>query len=124
MFHSWRVLRVLNGGTRLFLLVCALDAFGYFGIQGVLLNLYLLRLGFGTPFIGLLLASGQLIWAVAALPAGMIGRRLGLRTAMILAFALSALGMGLVLLVEGLPRSLWPSWLFSCWAMLWIGAAL
>ncbi len=124
MFHSWRVLRVLNGGTRIFLLVCALDAFGYFGIQGVLLNLYLLRLGFGTPFIGLLIASGQLIWAVAALPAGMIGRRLGLRTAMILAFALSALGMGLVLLVEVLPRSLWPSWQFSCWAMLWIGAAL
>ena len=74
MFHSWHVLRAFKGGTRMFLLVCALDAFGYFGIQGVLLNLYLLRLGFGSPFIGLLIASGQCIWAITALPAGAIGR--------------------------------------------------
>jgi MFS family permease len=124
MFHDWRVLRAFNRGTHIFLMVCALDAFGYFGIQAVLLNLYLLRLGFGSEFIGLLIASGQLIWAIAALPAEAIGRRLGLRTTLILASALAALGMGLVLLVEVLPRPLWTLWLFGSWAVLWIGTAL
>lgn len=124
MFHDWRVLHAFNRGTRIFLMVSALDAFGYFGIQGVLLNLYLLRLGFGSEFIGLLIASGQLIWAIAALPAGALGRRLGLRAVLILAFALAALGMGLVLLVEALPGRLWTPWLFGCWAILWIGSAL
>jgi MFS family permease len=124
MFHDWRVLHTFNRGTAIFLLVCALDAFGYFGIQGVLFNLYLLRLGFGSEFIGLLIASGQVVWAVAALPAGIIGRRFGLRTTLIVAFVLAALGMGLLLLVEVLPKPLWSLWLFGCWIVLWIGSAL
>ena len=124
MFRTWRVLRAFNRGTHVFLMVCALDAFGYFGIQAVLLNLYLLRLGLGAQFIGLLIASGQLTWAIAALPAGAIGQRLGLRATLILASALAALGMGLLLLVELLPRSLWTLWLFGSWAILWIGTAL
>src|SRR3954469_19119079 len=124
MFQDWRVFRAFNCGTHIFLIVCALDAFGYFGIQAVLLNLYLLRLGYGAQFIGLLIASGQLIWAIAALPAGAIGRRLGLRATLILSSILAALGMGLLLLVEVLPRPVWILWLFGCWAILWIGAAL
>jgi MFS family permease len=124
MVRAWEALRGFNRGTVIFLLVCALDAFGYFGIQNVLFNLYLLRLGFGPEFIGLLIASGQLLWAVAALPAGVAGQRLGIRATMILAFVLAALGMGLVLLVETLPRSLWPAWLLACWGVLWVGTAL
>jgi MFS family permease len=121
MMHTWRVLRIFNRETSIFLLVSALDAFGYFGIQGVLLNLYLLRLGFGAEFIGFLIAGGQLIWAVAALPAGALSRRLGVRATLILAFVLAALG---ILLVEVLPQPLWTRWLFGCWAVLWIGSAL
>lgn len=124
MVRAWEVLRAFNRDTRIFLLVCALDAFGYFGIQNVLFNLYLLRLGFRLEFIGLLIASGQLIWAIAALPAGLAGRYLESRTTMILAFVLAALGMGLVLLVETLPPSLWTPWLLACWAVLWVGTAL
>jgi hypothetical protein len=41
----------------LWLLTWALAAFGYFGLQGVLFNLYLLRLGFGPEFIGLLIVA-------------------------------------------------------------------
>jgi MFS family permease len=90
----------------------------------VLLNLYLLRLGFGLEFIGWLIASGQIIWAVVALPAAAIGRRLGLRGTVIVAQVLLALGMGLFLLVEALPRPIWEFWLVGCWAVMWIGAAL
>jgi predicted MFS family arabinose efflux permease len=32
--------------------------------------------------------------------------------------------MGLVLLVEVLPKPFWTLWLFGCWAVLWIGSAL
>lgn len=124
MLNDWRILRTFNRGIWLFLLAWALTAFSYFGIQGVLLNLYLLRLGFGPEFIGLLIASGQIIWAVMALPAGAIGARMGLRAALITSSVLLTLGMGMLLMVEAFPRSVWAIWLFGCWMLLWVGAAL
>jgi hypothetical protein len=57
----WRVVRGFNRDIWLVLVTWALVAFAYFGIQGVLLNLYLLRLGYGPKFIGLLIGSGQLL---------------------------------------------------------------
>jgi len=124
MLGDWRILRTFNGSIRRYLLVWALISFSYFGIQSVLLNLYLLRLGFGPAFIGMLTASGQLIWAVAALRAGAVGRRVGLRTALVAGSAFLAFAMGALLLVEALPRAVWTVWLFGSWALLWVGAAL
>src|SRR5215510_9490930 len=124
MLSDWRILQSFNGSIRRYLIVWALISFSYFGVQSVLLNLYLLRLGFGPAFIGMLAASGQLIWAVAALPAGVLGRRVGLRTALVAGSAVLALAMGALLLVEALPRPLWTVWLFGSWALLWVGAAL
>ena len=124
MFRDWRVLFTFNRNVRLFLLAWALIAFGYFGVQGVLLNLYLLRLGFDTQFIGSLIASGQIAWALAALPAGAIGRRFGLRTALIIGSAISALGIGFLLIVEWLPKNDWAAWLYFAWILTWLGAAL
>lgn len=108
----------------LYLLAWGLMGFGYFGIQGVIFNLYLLRLGFGPEFIGLLTGSGQLIWALCALPAATIGRRVGARAALIAGIALSGTANGLVLAVELFPRPWWPAWLFGCWALLWASSAL
>src|SRR4029453_14908963 len=124
MLSDWRILQAFNGSIRRYLIVWALLSFSYFGIQGVLLNLYLLRLGFDAPFIGMLTASGQLIWALAALPAGALGRGVGLRTALIAGSTLLALAMAALLLVEALPRTIWTLWLFGSWALLWVGAAL
>src|SRR6266704_2374936 len=112
MHSIWFIVRGFNSSVRLWLLTWALAAFGYFGLQGVLLNLYLLRLGFGPEFIGLLLGSGQLMWAIAA---GAVGRRIGLRTALLSGFVLLGVAFGLLLLVEALPRALWVPWLFGCW---------
>ena len=117
-------IRLFNRDMRLYLLVWALVPFAYFGIQGVLLNLYLLRLGFGPEFIGLLIGSGQLIWALFALPAGVIGTRCGVRGAFVAGLLLSSLGSGLFLLVEQLPTGLQPSWLITSWMVMWLGAAL
>ena len=117
-------LGAFNRSLLLWLVAWALLAFGYFGVQGVLFNLWLLRLGFGPEFIGLLTGSGQLLWAIFALPAAAVGRRIGLRGALIAAYALSAAATTLLLLVEALPRPLWAGWLVGWWALLWVGAAL
>jgi MFS family permease len=124
MTRDWRALFTFNRDIRLFMGAWALIAFGYFGVQGVLLNLYLLRLGFDAQFIGAMTASGQIVWALAALPAGALGQRLGLRAALITGSACAALGLGLLLGVEGLPQALWVPWLYLAWSVMWVGAAL
>jgi hypothetical protein len=124
MVSAASVTRGFNRSVRLWLLTWALASFGYFGLKGVLFNLYLLRLGFGPEVIGLLVGSGQLVWAVAALPSALVGHRVGLRTALLSPFLLMGVAFGLVLLVEALPRALREPWLFGCWAMFWIGAAV
>lgn len=124
MFEYVRAFGRLNRDVKFYLAGNSLIAFAYFGIMGVLFNLYLVRLGFGAEFIGLLIGSGQLIWAILALPAGAIGLRLGLKRVLVLAQVLAALGFSLVLLVEWLPRAMWEGWLIGGWMILWVGAAL
>ncbi len=120
----WRVVRGFERSIVLWLAAWAFIGFAYFGIQSVLLNLYLLRLGFGTEFIGVLIGSGQLVWAALALPAGIVGSRIGLRQAMVASLVLIAACTGLLLAVEALPREVWVYWLFGCWIAMWVGAAL
>ena len=124
MFDGWHVLITFNRNIRLYLIAWGLLAFGYIGIQGVLFNLYLLRLGYDPELIGLLVGSGQLVWALLALPAGLFGQRFGLRTSLILSYLIVGISMALPSLVEFLPTAMWSSWLFSCWIALWAGAAL
>jgi MFS family permease len=124
MRNTWSMIRGFDRSVILWLLTWGLAAFGYFGLQGVLFNLYLLRLGFGPEFIGLLVGSGQVIWAAAALPSAAMGRCFGLRMAMLASFVFMGVGFGLLLLVEALPRPLWEVWLLGCWGIVWIGAAL
>src|SRR4030095_4934685 len=94
----WQVLRSLNPSLRRFLIASALVTTVAFGIEAVLLNLYLLRLGFDAKFIGLLWGVGQLVWASAALPAGHLSSRLGLRNGFFLGQAIYAFGMGRTIL--------------------------
>lgn len=120
----WREVRGFNRDIWLLNAVWAMLAFGYFGIMGVLLNLYLLRLGYGPTFIGLLIASGQLLWALLALPAAAVGQRIGPRNSISAGHFLVALGVALMILVEGLPATWWSAWLVASWMLVWIGAAL
>jgi MFS family permease len=120
----WRTLRAFNRSILLYLAVWGLAGFAYFGILGVLLNLYLLRLGFDPEFIGVLIGSGQLVWAIFALPAGAIGARIGVRNALIGALALTSFGLGLFLLVEALPPTMWKGWLLGWWMLVWVGVSL
>ncbi len=106
------------------LAVFALGGFAYFGVQAVLLNLYFLRLGFGADFIGPLIGLGQLIWAVTALPASLVGKRFGTRPALLAWQALLGLGLALILSVESLPVAGRPAWLVFGWSVYWVGSAL
>ena len=67
-----QTLRLFSPKLRLFLLAMGVMAMVPFGIIAVLFNLYLLRLGFDARYIGLLAGLGQLVWAAAALPAGLL----------------------------------------------------
>jgi MFS family permease len=120
----WRTLRAFNRSVLLYLTVWGLLGFAYFGFLGVLLNLYLLRLGFDPEFIGLLIGSGQLIWAIFALPAGAIGARIGVRKAITGALGITGSALGFFLLVEAVPSTLWTGWLIGWWMVIWVGAAL
>ena len=118
------MLRPFNRSVHLWLSVFAVVGFTYFGVQAVLFNLYLLRLGFEPQFIGLLIGSGQVVFAVTALPSGEFGRRVGVRGALIAGLMLLGLAFALLLCVEALPRSAWVAWLLIWWALTWVGAAL
>src|SRR5262245_2956522 len=60
------------------------------GSYAVLLNLYLVRLGYGPELIGLVNSAGTLTFALFSLPAGVMGQRWGSRRIMLI-------GLGLML---------------------------
>ena len=85
----------------------ALHGFVFFGIYALLLNLYLLRLGYGPAFIGLTNAVGPLALAVASLPVGLLSRRIGSRRVLIIGYFFTAVSLTLLPLGENLPGP-WP----------------
>jgi MFS family permease len=118
------MLRSFNRSILLWLLAFAVVGFTYFGVHAVLFSLYLLRLGFEPRFIGVLIGSGQVVFALMALPAGEVGRRTGVRGAFIAGLVVLGLAYAGLLGVEALPHSAWAAWLFVWWAAMWFGAAL
>ncbi len=61
------------------------------GISQVLLNLYLLRLGYGTEFIGTLNSAGLFVFALVSLPIGAV-QRVTSRQMLVIGLILSAIG--------------------------------
>ena len=85
------------------LVASTLVGFSYFGFVTVLLNLYLLRLGYGTDFIGLVNGSTAIAFAASSLPAGAFGSRFGMRRAVVGGMGFLAAGVMLVPIVALLP---------------------
>jgi MFS family permease len=120
-----RAVRSFSRDARLLLATAALFDFTVFGgITPTLLNLYLLRLGYGTEFIGLLNATGALSVAAFCLPAGALGARWGPRRVIIAGSILLALGNGLLPLVNLVPGDWRSAWLLSMNAVGALGLAL
>ncbi|MBV7327520.1 MFS transporter [Chloroflexi bacterium TSY] len=95
-----RQLRLFNYDVRMYMITAALIGFNYFGIVSVLLNLYLLRLGYGPGFIGLVNGSTALAFALSSLPSGALGNRFGYRKIVVAGIGLIGAGIGLLPLAE------------------------
>lgn len=119
----WQAARSSSPSLRRFLLASALSITVFFGLTAVLQNIFLLRLGFDARFIGLLLAVGQIVWASAALPAGLVSNRIGLRNGILLGYGAGGLGLALLLLVESQPEARWQPWLLGSQALVMVGVA-
>jgi MFS family permease len=100
-----QTLRLFSRDVRLYLFTAALVGFSFFGIMNVLLNLYLLRLGYGPAFIGLVNGGPALAFAASALPAGLVGAHWGYRRSLILGVSLISAGVVLLPLAEYLPAA-------------------
>ncbi len=103
--------RALNRNVRLLLAAQGLSWLGGAGMFYVLANLYLLRLGFSTEYIGLANALMMLGMAAVSLPAGELGRRPTTRLAIAIglgAYAATYMALALAWL---LPPTLRPGWL-------------
>ena len=96
-------LRQFHADVYRHLVASTLVGFSYFGFVTVLLNLYLLRLGYGTDFIGLVNGSTAIAFAASSLPAGAFGSRFGMRRAVVGGMGFLAAGVMLVPIVALLP---------------------
>ena len=99
-------IRAFNSQARLFFVVIVGLTFVADGLYSVLLNLYLLRLGYGTEFIGLVNAVGLLTFGLASLPAGILGSRMSTTGLMKFGVFVSLVGGLLLPMAEWLP----PGW--------------
>ena len=119
------VLRGFNRDVRLYLittLIIGLTVDG--GVYTVLFNLYLLRLGYGPEFVGLVNGSGMLVFALCCLPAGTLSGRLGNRRMMILGLTLLLIGCGLLPFAELHTGNWQTGWLLITWCFAFTGFAM
>lgn len=75
----------------------------YGGVFSLLLNLYLVRLGYDPRFLGLVNATGALSFAALSVPAGILGRVWGSRLCMIYGVCTSVVGYSLLSQSELVP---------------------
>lgn len=124
MQSYWQVIRSFSRGIWLYYLAWSMLAVAYLGFVGVLQNLYLLRLNFSIETIGAIMGAGQLVWAVTALPSAAIGRRFGLKRALMLGIAINCTAYTMFYSVEALPQTLWTPWLIFWNTVNWTGSAV
>jgi MFS family permease len=118
-------LRMLSRDARLALVTSALVGFTAIGgIYTVLLNLYLLRLGYGARFIGLINGAGFLCIAVFSLPVGVISQRVGMRRMLIAGMVPAAIGFVALPLAEFSPADLRSSLFLVTYALGCLGTTI
>jgi MFS family permease len=116
--------RLINRNAWKLMWVSVMVGFCYFGIYAVVFNLYLLRMGYGAEFVGVLNGTAFLVSALCAIPAGMVGRRWGLRRGFLSGYLLWVVASILLPLTEWIPVTLRTAWLLVAFAIAWTGAIL
>ena len=94
------------------------------GISGVLLNLYVIRLGYGPIFIGLFNGIAIVIGAGVSPVAGALGRRWGARRSMLTGLAIAVSGGLLLPLADLLPGNMTTAWLIGTNVLTLVGSML
>ena len=117
-------IRSFNPQARLFFVVLVGMCFVVDGVYNVLLNLYMLRLGYGTEFIGLVNAVGLVTFASVSLPAGILGSRYSTTRLMKVGAAISVSGALLLPQAELLPVGVREGWLVINYAVMLTGFSL
>jgi MFS family permease len=116
--NYFQKLRLISRDARLCLVSWTVLGFAYFGIYLVLFNLYLLRLGYGYEFVGLINGVGMIAFALFSLPAGFLGKRLGVRRMMIVGMGLMAVGFGALPLAEFVPKAWQEGGFLGTWLLV------
>jgi len=83
---------------------------GYLSMMGLLKTIFVLRLGYGADFVGVIMAVGSLSFALSSLLGGILGGRFGSRRVMIAGAAVIAGGMALLPLTEYVSAVVQPFW--------------
>ena len=117
----FQALRLFNRNVRIFILSALLLGFAFFGIYAVLLNLYLLRLGYGLGVVGLVNGMGFVAYALFSLPAGALGARYGTRRMLQVGFVLAATGMGLLPAAQFLSGNVQVAWIVATYTLTSMG---
>jgi len=116
---------LLDRNVRRFLVASGIVSFCLLnGIYAVLFNLYLLRLGYGSEFVGWVNAAGALSFALSALPAGLLAHRIGLRRTMTLGLVIGAIGFGLISISDVIPAPARAPWLIANRVVAIVGLSL
>lgn len=122
--HVFNGIQQYSAQARIFFLIVAGMGFAIDGVYTVLLNLYLLRLDYGTEFIGLVNAVGLLSFALTSLPAGLVGTRTSNLGMMRLGVGIVAGGSLILPLAQGLPGALTDGGIVASYAMMMCGFSI
>ena len=118
----------LRGSHRNVLLLFSVSALLSFsadgGINTVIFNLYILRLGFGPDVVGLINGVATLFWASGSLLAGWLGTVWGLRKTALTGLLLTLLGAVVLPLASSVPEVQRVAWLALSTMIGYIGLSL
>lgn len=85
--------------------------FTWMGLSDAVVNLYLVRMGFGPTFVGASAAAANLGYALASIPGAALTRRIGARRGMIVGTLVWVGGAVLLSLSDLVPASLTEAWI-------------
>ena len=119
-----KTIKQFDSNLRLFYTGTAIHGFVFSGVYALLLNLYLLRLGYGPEFIGMTNGIAPIVLAVVSIPAGQLSRRIGSRKALTIGYFFVAVGFMLLPLSEWVPAGFRESWIVLTYAFAWLSGGL
>lgn len=126
LIHYFGGLRGLSRNVLFYLAATALIGISFDGgVFTVLFNLFLLRLGFGPEYIGLVNSAGLLAFALASLPAGPIGTRFGTRRLLVIGLMLMGFGgLAVPIFAPMLPVAWMGGVIIALWIVMYTGMAI